>query len=90
MSCLKIIATLLAAVSGLLSALYWLKSSRVSILRLSDTIPGVVESGEPLQAQAEWIVAGIQANADASRLNKIASLWSAAAVLPGTATNLLP
>jgi predicted DNA repair protein MutK len=63
--------------TGMLSAWYWLKASKVP------TDPGwgkggIVEAGIHALSQDAWIAAMLQAASESSRLNKIAARWTAA------------
>lgn len=68
---------------GLASAWYWLQSSRVM------EAPGYPESVDPMMAQMDWIVALLRAGEKSARLNKIASVLTALAVVLGAISSFV-
>ena len=76
MKAIEIVFALLAFVSGMLAAWFWLRASRVR------TDPGwgengLVEPGIHSVAHDTWIVAIMQSVAESGRLNAIAARWTA-------------
>jgi len=66
-----------ALFAGLLAAWYWYKSSVVKLVPKTDGRFG----GGMATAPAPWVAGAIDAFAEAARLNKNASLWTAATVV---------
>ncbi|MEA2913929.1 MAG: hypothetical protein QOJ15_6010 [Bradyrhizobium sp.] len=95
MKCTSIVFAVIALVSGLLAAWFWLKSSKVKIGPLGPKwrLPGTGVPTEPYlpdQKAQEMFVKNmmdsqeiVNAALDSARLNKVASLWTAASVLCG-------
>lgn len=78
------IATLFAAlVTGLVSAYFWWKASRVL-----PNPSGGIDSGEQLVRQEAWLWAQIEQSKTASKLNAIAAGWSAITVLLSVLSSL--
>ncbi|WP_458070530.1 hypothetical protein [Rhodanobacter sp. BL-MT-08] len=74
---IELLLAVCAFATGLLSAWYWLKASKVP----ADPgwgKGGMVESGIHALSQDAWIAAMLQAASESSRLNKIAARWTAA------------
>jgi len=73
-----------ALFTGLLAAWYWYKSSVVKVVPKTDRRFG----GGMATAPAPWVAGAMDAFAEAARLNKNASLWTAASVLLGAFSNV--
>lgn len=78
MKYVELILAVAAFVTGLLAAQYWYKASHIQ------TVPKWGYSGESQWAQAlgqhHWTGQLIASTSESARLNKIAALWTAAAV----------
>ena len=72
--------------AGLYAAWAWGQSAKVSPDPFRD---GVVESGEPLTAQGQWVGELIRVGIKAADLNSRAARWTACAVLLGLAATIL-
>lgn len=75
----EIALAILAFVTGLVAAGYWYRASKIT----ADPgwgRNGLVEPGVHSAAQDAWIAAMLQSASESARLNKIAALWTAAAV----------
>ncbi len=73
----------LAAVSGITSAVYWWKAS------LEEADPqGGQDSGEPLVQQASWTEALLRQSMRSAQLNAVAARWSAATAIFGVLSAL--
>jgi len=83
---IELLLAVCAFATGLLSAWYWLKASRVS----ADPgwgKGGMVEPGIHALSQDAWIAAMLHAASESARLNKTAAYWTAATVaLTGIST----
>jgi hypothetical protein len=66
-----------ALLTGLLAAWYWYKSSAVKVAPKADGRFG----GGMATAPAPWLAGAMDAFTEAARLNKNASLWTAASVV---------
>jgi hypothetical protein len=78
--------TTVALAVGLRAAHIWYRASRVQIVPMW-TRNGRIEPVDPMQAQAEWLVALLETATKSGDLNRRASLWTAAAVaLSATST----
>jgi hypothetical protein len=75
--------------AGLIAAWYWYKASRVHILPFWRTDTGVMEPLDVGQSNAAWIVAQLQTTQTSGRLNGIAALWTAAAVILGGISSIV-
>ncbi|HTV35689.1 MAG TPA: hypothetical protein VMF12_04595 [Xanthobacteraceae bacterium] len=86
---MSVIATLFGLASlicGLVAARYWFQASKIAVT------PKLWELSEDVhEADFNWelIRAIMVAGRDTSTLNRLAALWSAAAVILGGATSLL-
>jgi hypothetical protein len=87
----KLTAIILAAIAafcGLLASWYWYQSSNVAHPNRLALLYGTLSSSDK-----ELVVAGAmglrEAAADTAKLNTKAALWTAAAVILGTAGNLV-
>jgi hypothetical protein len=80
---LEIVLGLMAFSSGLMGAWFWYLASRVVAvpLRFGRVEPDTQDTG--------WISGLLVASNEAARLNKIASLWTAASVAIGVVENLI-
>lgn len=68
----------LAAISGIISAVYWWKAS------LAEVDPkGGQDSGDPLFQHASWIAALLEHSIRSAHLNAVAARWSAATAIFG-------
>src|SRR6185437_9618111 len=88
---LNTLTALAALVCGLIAAWYWFRSSRVAI-DPGWTLPGEPGPSEPADAGAQqmaWIAATITASNEVARLNKSASLWTAASVVFSAASAIV-
>jgi hypothetical protein len=76
---LELVLAAVAFITGLLAAWYWYKASRIQ------TVPKWGYSGEGHWAQAlgqhRWTEELITSTSESARLNKIAALWTAVAVM---------
>jgi hypothetical protein len=80
----SIILALLAGVTGLVAAAYWYRGSGVKIVpRVGARFGGMAAPGAP------WLSGSLDAFKEAARLNKIASLWTAASVFLGAASSVI-
>jgi len=78
-----------AAACGLISAGYWYLASRVEIVPLWQKL-GIPEPVLQELRESGWTHGIIEAGANTARLNKIAAVWTAVAVLLGSISALLP
>ena len=78
----------LTLVTGLVAARYWYLSSQVPVVP-AWAAHGGIEPGNNEHSQSGWIVALMESARESGRLNKIASLWTAAAVVLGAATSIV-
>jgi hypothetical protein len=76
MKWLSVLLACLGAVTGIVAAYYWYRSSQVSINPV-----WLTESGDPHASQSGWLAATMGAFSESARLNKIAASWTAAAVV---------
>jgi hypothetical protein len=83
MRALAIIFAVAALACGLTAAHYWYRSSIVEI-RLDSGFEPVVEELH----NRVWFSAAMKAASESARLNRIAALWTAAAVILGTASSI--
>jgi hypothetical protein len=88
MKAIEIVFALLAFVSGMLAAWFWLRASRVR------TDPGwskngLIEPGIHSMTQDAWIVAIMQSAAESGRLNAIAARWTALTAILTALTTLV-
>jgi hypothetical protein len=83
MRALAIIFAVAALTCGLTAAHYWYRSSIVEIRLDSDFEPVVEELHNRV-----WFSAAMKAASESARLNRIAALWTAAAVILGTASSI--
>ena len=74
-----VVISLLACSTGALSAWYWYKSSRVSIVPIWADKYGV-EPGDQYASQSGQMAGVIRAASESGRLNKIAALLTAVTV----------
>lgn len=80
------VLALLAFCSGLTAAWFWYRSSMVVAIPLRVTR---IEPGMPETSGTDWVSGLLVAGNEAARLNKIASLWTAASVAFAAVSNLL-
>lgn len=76
---MKVSALLLALAGlgcGLMASYYWFKSSKVRI-----DIGPETEPGEVVFSQLRWQAATVKAIVEMSRLNKVATVWTAIAIV---------
>ena len=75
----------LAAITGLVAAVYWYRSSKVGLT----PIWGGLEPVEPLFSQMGWLAGLMQTFAKSADLNKRAALWTAVSVVLAACSNFL-
>lgn len=80
---LLVVLMLAALGTGLMAAWCWFKASRVRVQPSWDIEPADAEA-----SMGGWIAGSMTAFAESGRLNKIAALWTAVAVILGTVANL--
>lgn len=73
---------------GLGAAWYWFQSTRVPIDPLNGD-PNAIMSVEPELMQQDWLVAQLNANQEVGRLNTIAAILTAVAVVLSTASSFV-
>ena len=84
-----------SALVGFVGAWYWLKSSKVSIERWggNEPVPFPEERQEMLDRTTAmntlWLGGMFEAAQETARLNKIAALWTAVAVILGAVSTVL-
>ncbi len=81
------VLALIAFSSGLMGAWFWYRSSKVVTIPLR---VGRVDPSAPDAAETGWISGLLVAGNEAARLNKIASLWTAASLLERASLRLTP
>ena len=74
-------------ITGLIAAVYWLRGSRIVPLPFWAQF-GQIEPVNREAANESWIVAQLQAASDSGRLNAIAAIWTAVAVIVGCLATL--
>jgi hypothetical protein len=67
---------MLAAVTGLVAALYWYRSSTIQI-----TPTWITEPGDEQLSQAGWITGALKAFSKSADLNAKAARWTASSVM---------
>lgn len=80
------IATGAGVAAGLYAARVWWQSAKVSPDPFRD---GVVQSGEPLTAQGQWVGELIRVGIETAALNSKAARWTAGAIVVGAVATLL-
>lgn len=84
MKCLSILLAISALVAGLLVARYWYPASKIQ------PDPGwPTEPGDSQASQMGWTAGIMEAIAKSADLNKTAALWTAAAVVLGSASSVV-
>jgi hypothetical protein len=69
--------------AGLIADWYWYKASRVQVVPFWQNDTGVMEPLDVGQGNTAWIMAQLQTTQKSGRLNGIAALWTAVAVILG-------
>lgn len=77
---------LLAFCAGLMAAWFWYRASTIVVIPLRFSR---IEPDAPDSSETDWNSGLLVAGNEAARLNKIASLWTAAAVAIGVLANLI-
>jgi hypothetical protein len=80
---------LIAAVTGLVAAFYWYRSSGIEITPAWAASPPIAEPAEPDAANTQLTSATIQAFKSSADLNRKAAMWTAVSVLAAALSTLL-
>ena len=82
----QIVLALVAFCAGLIAAWFWYRASMVVAIPLR---VARIEPGAPDTSGTDWVGGLLVASNEAARLNKIASLWTAASVALAAVSSLL-
>jgi len=82
--CISVILALAGAVTGLIAARYWFKSSKEPIQP-----PWPIEPADAQLSQMGWMAGMMEASTRVAKLNAIAACWTAVSVVFWAASTLL-